>query len=277
MVFVFLQSAAKLFRLKADKAARFFTSGALVAAATGALLPMFRSAALALVACWLIVFFATKSKGAVTPAAQGKASPAQKFHRPSFILALLRRRGDATRFGIIASIGALILLAVIGSIAAGLLSPGKRLTNPRNVIGRLVTWQSAAAITLDNPLVGVGLANYQWAFDQRYFWSNLEADELLETAAVDSPHSNLLWVASEMGVIAFLLYVVANAYLFLLGWRRLRRAQTPGERAAAVGFVALFVAYWIPGLTLASGYYSDANLYFFFLLGLLSNKTLVSD
>ena len=45
---------------------------------------------------------------------------------------------------------------------------------------------------------------------------------------------------------------------------------------AAAAFIALFVAYWLPGLTLASGYYSDTNLYFFFLIGLLSNESLVS-
>lgn len=284
LVFVLLQSAPKLFRLKLDKAARWFAIGALVAAAAGALLPMFRSAAFALVACWLIVRFATMRRDAATHTAQGEQSPTRKFYRPSFIAASPRLRVavsrfhiSTSRFHIAAFIVTLILLAAIGSAALGLLSSGKRLTNPRNVIGRLATWESAVAITLDNPLVGVGLANYQWAFDQRYFWSDMEADELLETPAADSPHSNLLWVASEMGVIAFPLYAVANAYLFLLGWRALRRAQTTGARAAAAGFVALFVAYWIPGLTLASGYYSDANLYFFFLMGLLSNKTLVSD
>lgn len=252
LVFVLLLSAPKLFRWKADRAARYATGGALLAVATSVLLPMFRSAAVALVACWLIVRFATKSPDA-----------------------LPRRRLSASRYRVAGLIAGGMLLAVVSGMAVGWLSPGKRLTDPRNVIGRLATWQSAAAITLDNPLVGVGLANYQWAFDQRFFWSDREADELLETAAVDSPHSNLLWVASEMGVIALLLYVVANAYLFLLGWRALRRAQTAGGRAAAAGFVALFVAYWIPGLTLASGYYADANLYFFFLLGLLSNPSLI--
>ena len=187
----------------------------------------------------------------------------------------MRRRGGTE--AIAAPLTAVILLAVAGTAAIMLLSPGKRLANPRNVIGRLATWESAAAITLDRPLAGVGLANYQWAFDQRYFWSDQEADELLETAAVDSPHSNLLWVAAEMGVIALLLYAVANAYLFLLGWRALRRARTARARAAAAACVALFVAYWIPGLTLASGYYSDANLYFFFMMGLLSNESLVAD
>jgi O-antigen ligase len=255
LAFVFLLVAPKMFRLRQDSAARWLTGGALVAAAAGALLPMFRSVAIALVACWLIVIFITIQKSAA-------------LHSESALRVLFKSRA--------AAVVALMLLAVIGILALGRLAPSKRLTNPRNVIGRLATWESAIGITLDNPVVGVGLANYQWAFDQRYFWSDAEAEALLETPAADSPHSNLLWIAAELGVIAFLLYAVANVYLFLIGWRALRRAQTVGARAAAAGFIALFMAYWVPGLTLASAYYSDANLYFFFLMGLLSNESLVS-
>jgi O-antigen ligase len=246
LVFGFLQTAPYLFRVKLDKAARLFTTGARIAAAAAALLPMFRSAALALLAGWLIVRFATIKREAVS-----------------------RRRAAA-------SVVALLLVIGVGSVALGLLASGKRLTNPRNIIGRLATWESAVGMTLDSPVVGVGLANYQWAFDQRYFYSDAEAEALLDTAAADSPHSNLLWVAAEMGVIALLLYAVANAYLFLIGWRALRRAQSVRGRAAAAGLIALFVVYWLPGLTLASGYYSDANLYFFFLMGLLSNPSLTA-
>ncbi|MFL6215278.1 MAG: O-antigen ligase family protein [Blastocatellia bacterium] len=268
-VFVLLQAAPALFRLRMDRAARFFTTGALIAAAAAVLLPMFRSAAIALVACWLIVRVAAK-RIAASPHRPIAPSP----HRRVFSrrVAVSPRRS----FRISASVIALMMLAVIGIAAVGLLSSNKRLTNPRNVIGRLATWESAAAITADHPLFGVGLSNYQWAFDQRYFWSDQEADELLETAAADSPHSNLLWVAAEMGVFAFLFYVVANAYLLLLGWRAWRRATTRSAKVAAAAFIALFVAYWLPGLTLASGYYSDTNLYFFFLVGLLSNESLVS-
>jgi O-antigen ligase len=127
-------------------------------------------------------------------------------------------------------------------------------------------------MTRDNALFGVGLANYQWAFDQRYFWSDQSVDELLGTAAVDSPHSNVLWIASEMGVIACIVYVVANLYLLSSGWRAFRRARTEKARIAAAAYLAILVAYSLPGLTLASGYYSDLNLYCFFLLGLLSRR-----
>ena len=256
-VFVWLQAAPALFRLRMDRAARFFTAGALFAAAVAVFLPMFRSAVIALVVCWLIVYLAARRK-----ATESAIHRVTKSRPALSVRALLM---------------ALVMIAVVGIAAVALLSSNKRLTDPRNLIGRLVTWQSAVEIAADHPLLGVGLSNYQWAFDQHYFWSDREADELLETAAADSPHSNLLWVAAEMGVVAFLFYVVANAYLLLLGWRAYRRATSRRARVAAAAFVAMFVAYWLPGLTLASGYYSDTNLYFFFLLGLLSNESLISS
>src|SRR5256714_1539413 len=276
LVFAFLQAAPHLFGVKLDKAARLCTMGALIAAAAAVLLPMFRSVALALLACWLIVRFATVK----SDAAKKRRGDTEKG-RPAgslFIFPSPRRRVAASphRFFVV-SVIALLLMIGVGSVALGLLASGKRLTNLRNIIGRLATWESAVRMTLDSPVVGVGLANYQWAFDQRYFYSDAEAEVLLDTAAADSPHSNLLWVAAEMGLIALLVYGVANAYLFRIGWRALRRAQRVRARTAAAGLIALFVAYWLPGLTLASGYYSDANLYFFFLMGLLANPSLAAD
>ncbi len=277
LVFVLLQAAPHLCRSNRDKAARLFTTGALLAAAAAVLLPMFRSAALALLACWLIVRFATAKSDKATRRQGDKARERDRDEPPLFPVSPHRPIAPSPRLSFAVAVMALLLLAGLGSAALGWFAAGKRLTNPRNVIGRLATWESAVGITLDHPVVGVGLANYQWAFDQRYFYSDTEAEALLDTTAADSPHSNLLWVAAEMGVVAFLLYVIANAYLFLIGWRALRRAQSVSARAAAAASIALFVAYWLPGLTLASGYYSDVNLYFFFLMGLLSNPSLTAD
>jgi hypothetical protein len=81
-----------------------------------------------------------------------------------------------------------------------------------------------------------------------------------------------LWIASELGLSGLALYVAANLYLFLMGWRVLKRAAPERQRIAAACFLALVVAYWLAGLTLASGYYSDLNLYFLFLLGTLSTQ-----
>jgi O-antigen ligase len=172
----------------------------------------------------------------------------------------------------------LALVAVFAIIATlGQAINSERISDPRNVFGRLATWEAAARIALDNPLTGVGLANYTDHFRQKYRWEDESVETVLQARAADSPHSNLLWIAAELGVVTALLYVAANIFLFLIGWRALSRARGGPERAAAMGFLSLLVAYWITGITLASGYYSDLNLYLFFMLGLLSNKTLTLE
>ncbi|MCI0488097.1 MAG: hypothetical protein L0229_16030, partial [Blastocatellia bacterium] len=97
------------------------------------------------------------------------------------------------------------------------------------------------------------------------------AEAVLDARAAPFPHSNLLWIAAELGLFAFALYVAANIYIFLMCYRAFVRAKSGEARAAAVGALALVVVYSIPGLTLASGAYSDLNLYFFFMTGLLLN------
>jgi hypothetical protein len=79
-----------------------------------------------------------------------------------------------------------------------------------------------------------------------------------------------LWIAAELGSVAFVLYLIANVYILRMGLSALRRRAGRERRAAAACYLALAAAYWIPGLTLSSGVYSELNLYLFFLLGLLA-------
>lgn len=272
---LFLQVAPRLLRVKLDRTTRLLYSCALAAAALASLLSLFRATAIALITGFIIVKLAGKEKkrdgktkrqraGAVIPAwLHLSSSP-----RLAFSLSPFRLRN--------AWLVAVALIIIIGAMSLGYLSFGGRLTNPRNAFGRLATWETAAGITMENPLFGVGLTNYSNYFHAEYSWEDESVERVLSARAADSPHSNLFWIAAELGVFAFLLYAAANIYLFLIGWRALKRAVNLRERAAAACYLALFVAYWIHGLTLASGYYSDTNLYFFFLLGLLSNKSLVS-
>src|SRR4030095_12883512 len=138
------------------------------------------------------------------------------------------------------------------------------------------TWKAAAEVVFDNPLFGVGLSNYNEYFDQKYNREGEPDVYVLGARANRSPHSNPVWIMAELGMIGFLFYLASNVYIFLMGYRALRSQSDPRQRLAAICFLALAVAYWIPGLTLSSGYYSDLNLYHFFMLGVLSNKTLVS-
>ncbi|MEK6286063.1 MAG: O-antigen ligase family protein [Acidobacteriota bacterium] len=249
ILFLFLLAAAKLFRVRFDRTGKLVYACALTGAALGALLPLFRGVALALVAGWIVLQWSGRSL----------------LSRPAFRRAIP-----------MGSVIVLLLIALVAWIVTIAPSPvGNRLTDARTAYGRLATWQAAAEIAFDNPVLGVGLANYADYFDASHYYSDEPPEEVLDTRAADSPHSNVLWIGAELGLTGLALYFAANAYLFLIGWRALKRAGDSRQRTAALCFLALVVAYWIPGLTLASGYYSDLNLYFLFLLGALSNSSLV--
>ena len=251
MLFLFLQAAPRLFRVRMDQTARLIYLGALTSAALGALLPLFRAVAIALVVCWILLNWLAHRD-------DGKSLTM----RPQ-----LPRRLTIPSFAPVMFIALIVFLATIAPMLAG-----KRLTDSRTAFGRFATWQAAAEITLTNPVFGVGLGNYGEYFDQTHYYSDEPIEEVLEARAVDSPHSNVLWIGAELGLVGLALYLTANAYLFLMGWRAFKRAENSFQRTAAACLIALVVAYWIPGLTLTSGYYSDLNLYFLFLVGVLANS-----
>jgi O-antigen ligase len=249
LVALFILAAPRALRISFDRAGRLFYALAFLLAVAAAIIPLFRAVAIALLVCGLVIILSTGRK-------TGR-SPQVILKRALPVLALV------------------VVFAIIAMLGQAINS--ERISDPRNVFGRLATWEAAARIALDNPLTGVGLANYTDYFRQKYRWEDESVETVMEARAADSPHSNLLWIAAELGMATALLYVAANIFLFLIGWRALKRAQGGSERAAAMGFLSLLVAYWITGITLASGYYSDLNLYLFFMLGLLSNKTLTPE
>jgi O-antigen ligase len=244
MLFLFLRAAPQALRVSLDKTSRVLYECTLAVILIASLLPMFRTVAIALVVCWAILELGGgKKRGA----SGGK---------------LLAGRV------LIAALIALVGLAA--TIAPALFS--RRLADPSNAFSRVATWEAAADIATDHPLFGVGLANYGDYFQAKYSWEDESVEEVMNTSALPSPHSNLLWIAVELGWIAFAVYVIANVYLALMGWRAFKRASSATDRTAAACFLAIVVAYWITGLTLTSGLYSDLNLYFFFLCGLLSKR-----
>lgn len=250
LLFLFLQVAPAILNISWDRAGKLIYRCALIAAALGTLLSLFRMLGFALLVCWVA------QRWAATHEITGQS-----------LKAAVKRILPLTAM-------AVIVLGVAGTLMS-VLAPsivGGRLTDPRSVFGRLATWQAGVKIVVNNPILGVGLTNYADYFDASHYYSDLPSEEFEETKAVDSPHSNLLWIASELGGAGLVLYLFANAYLVLMGWRALRRSADKRERLAAVCFLVLIVAYWLPGLTLASAYYSDLNLCFFFLLGILSTQ-----
>ena len=78
------------------------------------------------------------------------------------------------------------------------------------------------------------------------------------------PHNSLLTVLSEEGSLGFLAYVLAQFYFVRAMWRI--RAT---NRAGWLAFLYCVLVYTLFGLDAAMAYYSDLNLFYMLVLGLL--------
>jgi O-antigen ligase len=244
MMAVFLRAAPRMFRVKLDAGGRLLCVAAILAAVAAALMPMFRSVIIAGIMSAVVY--------EVLAAGVAKSGGARVLAGKLTIAALL---------------GVMLVVAFILWDSPPLT---RRLTDPRNLYSRLATWEAASQMTIENPLLGVGLWNFADYFEQFELEDESTLEETLGTRVAVGPHSNLVWVATELGLLGFVPYVVANLCILLAGYGAVRRATDERSRAVAACFTALVIAYWIPGLTLATGAYSDLNLYFFFFLGVLS-------
>lgn len=158
------------------------------------------------------------------------------------------------------------LLAVVLVSILLLLGSTSRVADPTNLFNRLSTYNVALKIIRDHPLRGVGLGMYEDYFKAHYTTPANRlpyTQEELASLPQSTPHNNLLSVAAETGLAGFLIYTLAVLAPFLQGywfWQANRRAL-----AAAIW--SLWLGYQIVGMTLTSGYYSDANLFLLFLHG----------
>jgi O-antigen ligase len=241
---IFLIQAPRAFSLKLDASATIARYFSIAATVVGTVLPLFRGTVMAIVACWFTVKLAWR--GANIP----------KKQQPS------ARWGSV--YGVVISV---LALSAMGYLDLGAVS--SRLTDPHNLVGRLSTWNTAFVAMVDNPGFGVGLNEYKSYFHETYYIEDDPVGVALDAKAVDSPHSNFLWIGAELGIPALLLYSFSIGNLILISVRGLKRSRSA---AAAVCSLALIVAYVVPGIELTSGYYSDLNLFFFFLMGLLASR-----
>lgn len=165
-----------------------------------------------------------------------------------------------------------ILLVVAASLPIGLsLKDTKfyqgRIADSTNISSRFVTYQAAFEIIKDNWLKGVGIGGYEAYFIHRYGIKELPEDKAeLSQLAQTTPHNNFLAVLAELGIIGFILYLIAHATILYRAWRLYQQ----GAIVAATTIILLLLVYTGVGLTLTSGYYSDLNLIFLACLGFIS-------
>jgi hypothetical protein len=166
---------------------------------------------------------------------------------------LLPRRLWAAFFGI-------ILLTVV---TAKWMDPRlyeERVSRPDNFYQRLAQDQETLRVVSAYPFFGVGFGLYHdvAAQDPLFMatWNGIESMNL--------PHNALMTVLSEDGIVGLLFYVLAQVFFVRAMWR-IRKAHPPGWLA----FLYCFLSYVLIGLDFGTVYFSDINLFFVFILGII--------
>jgi hypothetical protein len=151
----------------------------------------------------------------------------------------------------------------IVAVAAKLLYPGlfeDRVTRGDNLYQRVAQDVQTAEVIRDHPLMGVGFNLYAATVigDPRYAvqWGGFEA--------MNIPHNSLLSVLAEEGSVGFLLYVGGQLYFIRAMWR-LRKVNRLGWQV----FLYCILVYVIFGFDVGIAYYSDLNLFYMFVLGII--------
>ncbi len=134
-------------------------------------------------------------------------------------------------------------------------------TDPENVFGRIAEQRQIVSMFMDNPIGGVGLNNFHDAAQKGKYVAYYQGVE-----SVDYPHNNLGAILVETGLSGVVPFI-ASQFFLVLAFRRLchDRSQTLAWKF----FLFIFLAYWINGMSLASAYYSDLNLWYMLALAIL--------
>jgi len=128
--------------------------------------------------------------------------------------------------------------------------------------GRLTLWQAAIDLSLSNPVTGVGVDCFPWA----YYLSRLAAgDSYLRYHAV---HNSYLQIAAEMGLIGFGIFVLISVKSVFTFWRMSRKGlQTQSREISEIGALGGYMLLGFAGLAvsgffLSQGYSVIFTLYF---------------
>ena len=137
-----------------------------------------------------------------------------------FVVAVLYTKSRKELFiGVLAAVVCMgTFFAVSPQLAARLASmrtPGKQLS----VTERFNMWHSAVNIWKDYPMLGIGVGQYEKAYQNKYCLPGSHDYKLPPEQRLKHPHSNLMLILSEAGIIGGATFL---AFLSLLLWFSLR-------------------------------------------------------
>ncbi len=92
-----------------------------------------------------------------------------------------------------------------------------------SVMERFIIWKSAANIWKDYPVLGIGVGQYQNAYQTQYCLPDSLDYKLSPEARHNHPHNNLMLILSEAGIVggtAYLVFLCLLLWFSFRGWWR---------------------------------------------------------
>ncbi len=177
------------------------------------------------------------------------------------ILELYYNKKITTRLAVIG----LVMLGTVAIFWLGRMAPDlfeSRVSDLSNLYGRIAQQRQTLELFVSHPVNGVGLGNYTEAA--------LDVPDAAYRGvySLGSAHNTLGAILVDTGLIGFVPFVFAQVYFFLAFWK-FRKQSSPHTILATTFFFYVFLAYWMSGLVLTSGYYSDLNFWYLFVIAAL--------
>jgi O-antigen ligase len=158
-----------------------------------------------------------------------------------------RRAARILRFSFL---GAILLAGLAAQVFAPDLFENR--TNPANVYQRFAQVQQTISIFFEHPLTGVGLGNFL-VYAGR---TNVAGGSFGDTGAANAAHNNFGEVLAETGILGAVPFLLSQIFFVMAFWK-LRQGTFIWKY-----FLYIFLAYWINGMGISSGYEGDLNLFY---------------
>ena len=181
----------------------------------------------------------------------------------TLLLVLLLEIFHARKTRVRLAVCVFVLLGIVAVASLQTFAPSffeKRVSDPADLYARVAQHEQTWRLFAAHPINGVGLANYSQVADL------VPSSYYRGVASVGSAHDTLAAILADTGLLGFIPFVLAQIFILRAFWR-LRR--TSEGQLTWTFFLYVFLSYWVSGLLLTSGYYSDLNLWYLFAIAVL--------
>lgn len=162
-------------------------------------------------------------------------------------------------------VGVLVVVACLGGVfnaspkLAARLMTMERPENNTSITERFKMWQSASHIWKDYPVLGIGVGQYQEAYQTKYCLPDSHDFKRKPEQRLKHPHSNFMLILAEAGVVgeaSFLFFFGLMLWFAFHGWRRTHDAvylallsvlmgtQLQGIMDTNIAMTVVSKAYW---------------------------------